>query len=167
MGLIETGYLEYAELFSRQTLPTQERYAKGPVAIAECVQEIPCNPCESACACHAICVGEPITRLPRVCYDQCTGCGMCAAKCPGLAIFIVNKAYSAQTATVSFPYEYYPVPKVGDVVRGVNRKGAYQCEAKVVKVLSPASFDHTPLVTIEIPKHLADEVRSIERKCLA
>lgn len=165
MALTETGYLTYGELCSLQKLPTEEQYAKGPVAIAECVQEIPCNPCESACPFGAIRVGEPITNLPKVDYGKCTGCGMCAAKCPGLAIFVVNKAYSDKTATVAFPFEYDPVPKAGDAVRAVNRKGEFQCEAKVVKVQSPASFDHTPVVTIEIPKELADEVRSIEREC--
>ena len=49
MALINTGYLEYEELESIQTLPSDERYAEGPVAIIECVQEIPCNPCEAAC----------------------------------------------------------------------------------------------------------------------
>ena len=47
MALINTGYLEYEELESIQTLPSDERYAEGPVAIIECVQEIPCNPCEA------------------------------------------------------------------------------------------------------------------------
>lgn len=164
MALIETGYLEPEELAGVQKLPTAERYAKGPVAVAECVQEIPCNPCEAACRFGAICVGEPITNLPEVNYEKCTGCGICAAMCPGLAVFIVNKAYSPTTATVGFPYEYYPVPKAGDTVRAVDRKGEFRCEAKVVKVQNPAGFDHTPVVTIEIPKDLADEVRSIERE---
>lgn len=164
MALIEKGYLDYMELASLQKLPTPERWAKGPVAIVECVQQIPCNPCESACRFGAVCIGEPITNLPTVKYENCTGCGMCAAKCPGLAIFIVNKAYSATTATVAFPYEYYPTPKAGDMVRAVNRKGEFKCEAKVIKVQNPAGFDHTPLVTIEIPLELADEIRSMERK---
>ena len=45
MALINTGYLEYEELSQIQKLPSDERYAKGPVAVIECVQEIPCNPC--------------------------------------------------------------------------------------------------------------------------
>ena len=165
MGLIETGFLTYEELSSLQTPPTGEQYAKGPVAVAECVQEIPCNPCEAACPFGAIRVGDPITNLPRVDYGKCTGCGTCVAKCPGMAIFVVNKAYGENTATVAFPFEYYPVPQAGDTVRAVNRRGEFQCEAKVVKVQAPASFDHTPVITVEIPKELADEVRSIERKC--
>lgn len=164
MALIETGYLELEELAALQKLPSPERYAKGPVAVAECVQPIPCNPCESACRFGAICIAEPITNLPCLNYEKCTGCGLCAAKCPGLAIFIINKAFSAKTAAVTFPYEYYPTPEAGDIVRAVDRKGEFRCEAKVVRVQNPAGFDHTPLVTLEVPLELADEVRSMERR---
>ena len=75
----------------------------------------------------------------------------------------MNKAYSNTTATVGFPYEYYPTPTVGEVVSGLNRKGEVVCEATVVKVMNPARFDHTPIVTVEIPKELADEVRNMKR----
>ncbi len=164
MALINTGYLTYDELNEIQKLPTEDRYAKGPVAVIECVQEIPCNPCEAACAFGAIEIGEPITTLPTLDGEKCTGCGICASKCPGLAIFIVNKVYSETTATVAFPYEYNPTPVVGDEVKGLNRKGEVLCDAKVVKVMNPKSFDHTPVVTIEIPKELADEVRNMKRR---
>lgn len=163
MALIENGYLEYDELKGIQKLPDDDRYAKGPVAVIECVQEIPCNPCEAACKFGAIHVGDPITNLPTMEHDKCTGCGVCVSKCPGLAIFIVNKAYSGQTATIGFPYEYMPLPETGMEVKAVNRKGEIVCDAKVVKVLNPPAFDHTPVVTIEIPKEFADEVRSMKR----
>lgn len=164
MSILETGYFEFDELASVKQLPAEERYAKGPVAVAECTQEIPCNPCESACKCGAIQIGWPITNVPRIDYDKCTGCGLCVSRCPGLAIFVINKAYGENAATVTFPYEYYPTPSVGDSVKATNRKGEVLCDAKVVKVLQPKSFDHTPTVTIEIPKALADSVRSIKRR---
>ncbi len=166
MSLAETGYLEYVELANLRDVPSQERYATGPVAVIECVQEIPCNPCEAACPSHAIRVGDPITNLPVLDEHKCTGCGVCVSKCPGLAIFIVNKNYSETTATVSFPYEYYPTPKIGSVCSAVNRKGEAVCSCKVLKVMEPAAFDHTPVVTVEIPEEYADEVRSIERMVL-
>ena len=50
MALVNTGYLEFEELNEIQKLPSKERYEKGPVAVIECVQEIPCNPCEAACS---------------------------------------------------------------------------------------------------------------------
>ncbi len=163
MALINTGYLEYEELNKIQKLPTDDRYAKGPVAVIECVQEIPCNPCEAACRFGAIHIGDPITNLPACSHDKCSGCGVCVSKCPGLAIFVVNKAYSENTATVAFPYEYMPTPEKGMEVMAVNRKGEEVCDAKIVNVQNPAAFDHTPVVTVEIPKEYADEVRSIKR----
>ena len=164
MPIATSGYLEYSELCAAQKLPSDERYLKGPVAIIECVQEIPCNPCEAACAFGAIYVGEPITNLPVLNDAKCTGCGVCVSKCPGLAIFVVNKSYGPTLATVSFPYEYFPIPAKGDSVDALNRKGERVCPATVVKVMNPASFDHTPVVTIEIPKEYADEVRNMRRR---
>ncbi len=164
MALIKTGYLELEELLQLQKLPSNDRYAKGPVAVIECVQEIPCNPCEAACKFGAIMIGDPITNLPVLSEEKCSGCGICVSKCPGLAIFVVNKAYTQHTATVSFPYEYFPTPKEGMCVKAVDRKGEYLCDAVVIKVMNPKSFDHTPVVTIEIPKELSDEVRSMQRE---
>lgn len=163
MAIINTGYIEYDELASVQALPNQERYDKGPVAIIECVQEIPCNPCEAACKFGAITIGDPITNLPTLQAEQCTGCGICVSKCPGLAIFVVNKSFSDAKATVAFPYEYYPLPKEGTTVKAVNRKGEPLCDAKVVKIINPKSYDRTPVITIEIPKNLADEIRSMQK----
>lgn len=163
MALINTGYMEYEELAAAQTLPGRERFAKGPVAVIECVQEIPCNPCEAVCRFGAIKIGEPITNLPVLAADKCTGCGVCVSGCPGLAIFLVNKAYSETTATVAFPFEYFPIPAAGTAVKAVNRKGEYVCDAVVLKVMNPKSFDRTPVITVEIPKGMADEVRGIQR----
>lgn len=163
MALINTGYLEYDELKSIQTLASDERFSKGPVAVIECVQEIPCNPCEAACQLGAIKIGDPIINLPHLNSEKCVGCGMCVAKCPGLAIFIVDKTYSETTAAVSFPFEYSPTPVVGEERDAMNRKGEVLCKGKIVKVVNPASYDHTPVVTVEIPKELADEVRTVSR----
>lgn len=163
MALINTGYLEYEELKSIQKLPDEDRYAKGPVAIIECVQEIPCNPCEAACSFGAIEIGEPITNLPTLISEKCVGCGMCVARCPGLAIVVVDKTYSETTATVAFPFEYYPTPEVGEERDAMNRKGEVLCKGKIVKVVNPKSYDHTPVVTVEIPKQYADEIRTVAR----
>lgn len=163
MAIHETGCLDYTELSGLRHVPSEKRYMQGPVAVIECVQCIPCNPCESACSKNAIHIGEPITNLPELDEDKCTGCGLCVSRCPGLAIFIVNKVFTKTTATVSFPYEYVPLPKEGATVRAVDRKGAYICDGKVVKIINPESFDHTPVITVEVPAGVSDEVRSVER----
>ncbi len=164
MSIKEVGYISKQELIDAHQDVSDARYAKGPVAVIECVQEIPCNPCESACKFGAIKIGTPITNLPKIQEDNCTGCGVCVSKCPGLAIFIVNKAYSDTEATVSFPYEYFPTPAEGEEWEAVNRQGVVQCKGKIVKVMNPKAFDRTPVVTVAIPKEFADEVRSVKRK---
>jgi Fe-S-cluster-containing hydrogenase component 2 len=163
MSLIETGHVTIEELKTFKLFPSDDRFAKGPVAVVECIQEIPCNPCEAACPVGAIKVGEPITALPIVDSVACTGCGICVAQCPGLGIFLVDKTYSDKEATVAFPYEYLPLPEAGAAVKAVNRAGEVVCDAKVVKVMNPKSFNRTPVVTIAVPKELSDDVRSIKR----
>ena len=164
MSIKEVGYISMQELIDAKQNISDERYAKGPVAVVECVQEIPCNPCEAACKFGAIVIGEPITNLPKIQENNCTGCGVCVAQCPGLAIVIVNKVYSDTEATIAFPYEYTPTPKEGEEWEAVNRQGVVQCKAKIVKVMNPKAFDRTPVVTVAVPKEFADEVRSIKRK---
>jgi Fe-S-cluster-containing hydrogenase component 2 len=163
MALETQGYLTVDELTEAGQYPKEARFLKGPVAVIECVQEIPCNPCETACRFGAIVVGDPITNLPKTDEEKCTGCGLCVARCPGLAIFIVDRTYGEGLGTVSFPYEYSPLPKEGEEVTAVDRAGRGVCAGTVVKVLEPASFDRTPVVTVAVPASETENVRGIER----
>lgn len=158
-----TGALSIDELKNSRLFPSVERFRKGPVAIVECVQEIPCNPCEEACKFNAISIGDSITNIPRVDEASCTGCGVCISKCPGLAIFVVDKTYSTDLAAVSFPHEYLPLPAIGSTVEAVNREGEVVCSARVIKVLCPKAFNHTTVITVAVPMDKADEVRGIRR----
>lgn len=162
-GIIYDGYPSMDEIKEANGWPDEERFAKGPVAVVECVQQIPCNPCESACPLHAIHIGEPITNTPQVDREKCIGCGMCVAACPGLAIFLVDKSYSETEATVSFPFEYDPLPEKGAEIDALSRAGEYVCKGRVIKVMNPKKNDHTPVVTIAIPKEHADTVRTMRR----
>ena len=162
-GIIYDGYPSMDEIKEANGWPDEERFAKGPVAVVECVQQIPCNPCESACPLHAIHIGEPITNTPQVDREKCIGCGMCVAACPGLAIFLVYKSYSETEATVSFPFEYDPLPEKGAEIDALSRAGEYVCKGRVIKVMNPKKNDHTPVVTIAIPKEHADTVRTMRR----
>ena len=159
--IAKVGFLNAAELKEAGRYPSEERLAKGPVAVIECCQNIPCNPCEEACRFGAITIGNLITDLPVLDESKCVGCGVCITKCPGLAIFVVDK--SKDKATVSFPFEYLPLPEKGDTVKAVDRAGAYVCDATVVRINNASANDCTPVVTIEIPKEYADDVRSIRR----
>jgi Fe-S-cluster-containing hydrogenase component 2 len=161
MTLLNEGYLSPKELAELPGVPSKERMEQGAVAVVECAQEIPCNPCEDACPHGAIQVGEPITKLPVLIEDKCTGCGLCIAGCPGQAVFVVDVTYSKEEATVQLPYEYLPLPEKGEVVDGLSRAGEKVCTARVVKVLNPKKFDRTPVITVAVPKGRAMEVRTI------
>jgi len=163
MVLRKLGYLTKEELVNSKCYPSEERFNKGPVAIIECTEEIPCNPCEIACKFKAIKIGKPITNIPILDESLCIGCGLCIAKCPGLAIFTIDKTYSDEEGLISFPYEYLPLPVIGSIVKAVNREGKVVSSGKVIKVLNNKSLDRTPVVTIAVPKAKLDEVRSIER----
>jgi len=161
MTLEKDGVLSPEELAELPGMPSKERLEQGAVAVIECAQEIPCNPCEKACPSGAIRVGEPITNLPTLIEDKCTGCGLCIPLCPGLAIFVVDMTYSDQEATVQLPYEFLPLPKRGETVKALDREGRVVCPARVVKVLNPKGFDHTAVITIAVPKDQAMNVRNI------
>jgi len=163
MVLRKIGYLTKEELVNSKCYPSEERFNKGPVVIIECTEEIPCNPCEAACKFKAIKIGKPITNIPTLDEDLCIGCGVCIAKCPGLAIFMINRTYSDNEGLISFPYEYLPLPVTGSIVEAVNREGKVVSSGKVIKVLNKKNLDRTPVVTITIPKERLDEVRGIKR----
>jgi len=141
--------------------PDEERMSKGPVAVIECFQEIPCNPCTEACKQGAILPMKDINDLPVMEFDKCNGCGVCISRCPGLAIFIVDKSYSETEAIVRIPYEYVPVPKAGDQVTGLNRAGQPLGTFTVKKVQSGGTKNKTYTVWLVVPKELAMEVRGI------
>lgn len=163
-GVAYTGIPSPEELRSAPGVPPAARFERGPVAVIECFQEIPCNPCEEACNRGAITIGESITNLPRLEPDLCTGCGLCVPACPGLAIFLVDMTHSQTEALVTFPYEYVPLPAPGDRVKAVNRWGEAVAAATVVRVRRTAKMDGTALVTVAVPRELAMEVRGIARR---
>ena len=161
MALLKDGFLNLEELAELPGVPSEERQEEGAVAVIECAQEIPCNPCEELCPHGAIKVGKPITNLPVLDEDLCTGCGLCIAGCPGQAIFVVDRTYSDDDASVQMPYEFLPIPEKGSLVEGLNRAGESVCSVRVLKVSNPKSYDRTRVIRIAVPKELAMEVRSI------
>jgi len=162
-SLKTTGAPTLDELHKSPAFPSRDQLCKGPVVIIECIEEIPCNPCEASCPKGAITIGESITNLPEIDFEKCIACGMCIAACPGLAIYIKDYTYSDTNALLSFPYEYYPLPNEGDIVAAVDRHGKFVCDARVVKVRNPKVNDHTAVVTIEYPKEYFEEAVSMKR----
>ncbi|HHZ03217.1 MAG TPA: 4Fe-4S ferredoxin [Tissierellia bacterium] len=144
-----------------EKFPPIERINEGPVAVVECYQKIPCNPCQTACKFNAIIVGEDINNIPEFYPNKCTGCALCLSKCPGLSIIVVDGSKSKDRVEVRLPYEFLPLPEEGQIVKGLDREGEYITDVKVIKVLNPKSFDRTPIITIEVDRRFLYTIRNI------
>jgi len=147
----KTGILSIKDL----QIPSEKQMEKG-VAILECVQEIPCNPCVDSCPVHAISMKD-INAPPVNDFEKCIGCTKCVAVCPGLAIFVVK--VKDKEAWVTLPYELLPVPQVGDSVNALDRSGAVRGKAIVKKVIKK---EKTMVITIEVNSSLAMDIRNIK-----
>jgi len=157
----EIGHMTYGILRETIKLPTEERLSKGPVAIIECTEDIPCDPCVEACKLGAI-SKESLTTPPNIDYEKCTGCTLCIDSCPGLAIFVINMNYKENKTLVSIPYEMLPVPKRGEQVDALNRSGENIGQAEVIRIRRGKSGTH--VVSIAVDKRFAMEARSIKVK---
>jgi hypothetical protein len=84
---------------------------------------------------------------------------MCVASCPGQAIFLLDEDAGDGMATITLPYEFLPLPKVGDKGSALGRDGSVVCEAEVAQVRSSKAFDGTNLLTMKVPKEYAMKAR--------
>lgn len=139
--------------------PPAERRAKGPVAVIECFQNIPCNPCYTACKRGAIQEFADINDRPIIDIEKCNGCGVCISHCPGLSIVVIDESYSDTEALIKLPYEFVPLPQEGSFVTALDREGKPVCRAKVVKVLNTKAQDRTPVISLAVPKEMSMTVR--------
>jgi len=157
--LINDGIPTKEDLLS--VSPSQERLEKGSVAIVECFQEIPCDPCVKACKFGAITMPGDINDLPLVDSELCNGCGLCISLCPGLAIFVVDKTWSKDLALVKLPFEYVPVPEKGQFAAGLDRAGKELGWFEVIRVTSGGKKNMTRTISLAVPQELAMDVRNI------
>ena len=134
------------------------------MAVIECVEEIPCNPCEASCRFEVI-HKESFTKPGKVDWENCNGCAACVAACPGLSVFLQQikdgKSY------VTMPYELMPVPKIGNPVFLLNRAGELVGEGLIVAPTFLVKGDSYPrwVVTAEMDDpELSYEVRAIKVK---
>ncbi len=155
---LKDGFLTKDDL--KNDFPSMERIKKGFVAVSECVQEIPCNPCVTSCPVNAISM-ETINSTPKVNFDKCIGCGNCVAVCPGLAMFLIN--IKDGKGRVTMPYEMLPTPEKGKTVNLLDRKGEKIGKGIVIKVIFPEKGTYSTVVTVEFDDpELVYEVRNIE-----
>ncbi len=135
----------------------------GLFPVIRCVQEIPCDPCIHVCPKAMIKMkGDPVFGLPEVVKDECTGCTMCVAACPGLAITLVDLRGEGPHASVVVPFELLEnqVPKSGQV-DAVDIDGNFVCKAMVKKVAGRKAYDRTLLATLRVPKDDATRVAGL------
>ena len=159
MSYEETGILTADQL--KDKLPSNERFKKGPVAIIECVQRIPCDPCAGVCKLGAI-KKKSLVDPPEVDYQQCVGCAECVSVCPGLAIFIVDMNYEKDEASLTIPFELLPSPKPEETYEALDREGKNVGQARIIA--TKIKKDRTMVVTVAVKKSLAMTVRNIRRK---
>ena len=154
----EMGHLPFEVIEKKIALPSAERMKKGPVVVIECVEDIPCDPCVESCKVDAI-SKDSLTSLPRVDFEESTGCGICVASCPGLSIFVID-CRKDEKALVYIPHEMLPVPRRGDRGDALDRSGRKIGVAEVAKVRKGERG--TIILGILVEKALAMEARSIE-----
>ena len=146
----------------RPVLPTTGRLQQGPVAVIECFQQIPCNPCAEACPRGAITMPGSISERPVFDDSKCNGCGLCVTRCPGLAIFVIDYSWSPEAALLKIPYEFAPLPELGEAVDAIDRAGKIVGKATVQRV--QRQDNRTTVLWLAVDKAIAMDVRNIRRR---
>lgn len=136
---IDTAYHEKAEILKSHPgkvfeMPLVELTEKFQPLI-RCDQEIPCNPCTSVCPQNSIQLKNnlgTIMDIPEY-TKNCTGCGLCVAICPGLAIILAKKT-DDEFAELVIPYEFIPTFTTGEKIPLADKNGDYLEDGEVTKI---------------------------------
>ncbi|MDZ7822240.1 MAG: FAD-dependent oxidoreductase [Candidatus Marinimicrobia bacterium] len=162
---IDPSFHEKAEIlknppgktFPKQKTVLDERFRP----VIHCVQEIPCNPCETVCPVHAIRLKKRrgnILDVPEY-TGGCTGCMKCVAVCPGLAISLARRIGETK-AEVVLPYEFIPDFTKGDRLDLMDMEGNFLEKGTVKKLRYYKPF-RTSLVTLEVSLGNAPDIAGI------
>ncbi len=127
--------------------------------IIYCQQEIPCNPCAASCGKKAI-IKKTLTALPEFKQENCIGCLLCVANCPGQALFYLNE----ELEELIFPYEFSERPEIGEKINLVDEYGNILGIGEVKDFIDKKAFNKTTLIVVR--GHLEDlnRTRGIVRR---
>ncbi len=129
------------DIYPRQKLTLNEKFQP----VIHCVQEIPCNPCETICPVNAISLHKrkgTIMDTPEY-HGECIACMKCVSICPGLAISLAKKI-SEDEAEIVLPYEFLVDFEIGAKLPLCDRDGNYLENGEVKKI----RFDKKTLTSL-------------------
>ena len=168
VGEVPPDWRRTAEVLTSRPGPTVQpaspRRRTGVFPVFHCFQEIPCNPCTTACPKGLIHIDpDDIRRVPVYLgfsgAASCIGCEKCVRVCPGLAISLVDYRKEPARATVTLPFEFgAEVLAPGDVVTAVDARGGVLGEVEVAHVRSAKAYDRTSLVKLTAPRKIAARI---------
>ncbi len=147
---------------SRETLRTFEGVPsklkpEGMMASIECVEPIGCKICEKSCPANAIKIDRE--KKTFLIEDRCTGCGFCLQACPsGVPVMIEGEAKGSYVNLV-FPFSEKPFPKKGERAGLLSRRGEVLAQGRIMDQFLDGPV---PLFKVEVPSHLAWEVRGVQ-----
>ncbi len=141
------------------------REEEGVMPIFHCRQEVPCNPCVTACPEGAIKTErDEITGLPYIIdTGMCKGCLNCVFVCPGLATTLVDFRKDEEHPLITLPYEIWREKvEEGEKVPVTDVDGAILGYYPVEKVLTnKKKYPGTLLVQLRVEKKVAKEAAGI------
>jgi Fe-S-cluster-containing hydrogenase component 2 len=131
---------------------------EGVFPVFHCVQEVPCNPCVTACPIGAIYTDKNmITGVPyRDETKACTGCLNCVAICPGLAVTLVDYRKDRDHPRVTLPFEVGSTKiAIGQMIPVMDQYGNLLGHFPVEKVKVKKKYPGTLLVQIRMDRKFA------------
>ncbi|HVN54019.1 MAG TPA: FAD-dependent oxidoreductase [Anaerolineaceae bacterium] len=141
-------------------------FSGGAGPVIHCTQEIPCNPCAAVCPQKLIQIDpEDIRKIPVYLgsSQSCKVCMICVAKCPGLAITLVDDRAADLEPIVSIPYEYTDdLLQEGDLVTVLDTTGQPLGKLPVFQVATLPKGDRTRLLKVRAPREIASQIAGIQ-----
>ncbi len=168
-GEIPEAWEEKAVLLKSKPGPIVQKektkHEEGIVPVFHCYEEVPCNPCTSACPEGLIRTErDDIMGVPWIeDVGRCKGCMNCVAICPGLAVTLVDYRKDREHPLVTIPYEVWREKvEVGQRVPLTDVEGAILGYYPVEKVVSlQKKFPGTLLVQAKVDRDVAQKVAGI------